>query len=255
LFAGLPPLPVITDPLFYALAVPAVLMTGLAKSGFASGFGTLATPLLALAVSAPQAAAVMLPLLLVMDATNLHQLWRDRDAVLVRRLVPWGVLGIGIGTLLFGLLSAKAVSGLLGALTLAFLAQRLFIPLGRSGVLPPWAGRLCSTTAGFTSFIAHAGGPPIMAYVLPLKLAPAVASATMAVYFAVINVVKVVPYAALGLFDTRNLATSLVLLPLAPLGVWLGVWLVRRIEPTWFYRLGYLGMFCAGCKLLWDGVK
>jgi uncharacterized protein len=248
-------LPLITDPLFYALAIPAVLMTGLAKSGFAAGFGTLATPLLALALPAPQAAAVMLPLLLVMDATGLHQLWRDRDRALVRRLVPWGLLGIGIGTLLFGVLSAKAVAALLGALTLLFLVQRLFLPLGRSGVLPPWAGRLCSTTAGFTSFVAHAGGPPLMAYVLPLKLAPAAASATMAVYFAVINAVKVVPYAALGLFDARNLATSLVLLPLAPLGVWLGVWLVRRIEPTWFYRLGYAGLLCAGVKLLWDGLS
>ncbi len=249
-------LPIITDPVFYALAVPAVLMTGLAKSGFASGFGSLATPLLALAVPAPQAAAVMLPLLLVMDATGLQQLWRDRDTALVRRLVPWGVLGIAVGTLTFGLLSAKAVAGLLGALTLAFLAQRLFFPVKRDAPpLPVWVGRLCSGTAGFTSFVAHAGGPPLMAYVLPMRLAPAVTSATMAVYFAVINAVKVVPFAGLGLLDTRNLATSVVLLPLAPLGVWMGVWLVRRMEPTWFFRLAYVGMFCAGAKLLWDGVK
>ncbi len=247
--------PFITDPLFYAVAVPAVVITGMAKSGFASGFGTLATPMLALAVPAPQAAAIMLPLLLVMDATGLQQLWRARDGALVRRLLPWGVLGIGIGTLLFGLLSARAVAGLLGALTLGFLVQRLMFPLRAEGhVAPPWVGRLCSTAAGFTSFVAHAGGPPLMAYVLPMRLAPVVASATMAVYFAVINLVKLVPYAVLGLFEWRNLATSLLLVPLAPLGVWIGVWLVKRVDPTWFYRLAYLGMAAAGFKLLWDGL-
>jgi hypothetical protein len=247
--------PFITDPWFYALAVPAVLITGLAKSGFASGFGSLATPMLALAVPAPQAAAVMLPLLIAMDATGLQQMWRHRDRALVRQLVPWGVLGIAIGTLLFGLLSDRAVSGLLGALTLLFLAQRLLWPIRAEGTRPPrWAAPLCSTTSGFTSFVAHAGGPPLMAYVLPLKLAPVVASATIAVYFAVINLVKLMPFAALGLLDARNLATSLLLLPVAPLGVWLGVWLVRRTDPTWFYRLAYIGMGVAGFKLLWDGI-
>jgi uncharacterized protein len=94
-----------------------------------------------------------------------------------------------------------------------------------------------------------------MAYVLPMRLAPAVASATMAVYFAAINAAKLVPYTVLGLMDLRNLATSLVLVPLAPLGVWLGVWLTRRVNPQLFYRLAYVGMFCAGSKLLWDGLR
>ena len=86
-------------------------------------------------------------------------------------------------------------------------------------------------------------------------MAPRVLSATLAVYFAVINAVKVVPYAALGLLEARQLATSLLLLPLAPLGVWAGVWLVRRVSAAWFYRLAYLGMFLTGAKLLWDGLR
>ena len=249
-------LPVITDPWFYAVAVPAVLLTGLSKSGFAAGFGSLATPMMAIMLPAPQAAAIMLPLLLVMDATGLQQLWRERDRALVRRLVPWGVVGVVLGTVLFGLLSAKAVAGLLGALTLGFLAQRLFLaPRADAAPAPAWVGPTAAAVSGFTSFVAHAGGPPIISYLLPMKMAPRVLSATMAVYFAVLNAVKVVPYAALGLLDWRNLATSLLLLPLAPLGVWAGVWLVRRVSGTWFYRLAYLGMFLTGVKLLWDGLK
>ncbi len=249
-------LPFITDPWFYAVAVPAVLITGLSKSGFAAGFGALATPLLALVVPAPQAAAVMLPLLIAMDATGLQQMWRDRDAALLRRVVPWGLVGIAIGTALFGLLSAKAVAGLLGVLTLAFLAHRLLGHVRRDArVPPPWVGRLSGTAAGFTSFVAHAGSPPLMAYILPMKLTPTKAAATMAVFFGVINVVKLVPYALLGLMELRNLGTSLLLLPLAPIGVWLGVWLVRRVDPTWFYRLAYAGMAATGLKLLWDGLS
>jgi uncharacterized membrane protein YfcA len=108
--------------------------------------------------------------------------------------------------------------------------------------------------SGFTSFIAHAGGPPINAYVIPLRLTPVVFTATMAYFFFVVNLSKWIPYAWLGLIDFRTLATSLVLMPLAPLGVWLGIRLVPLIGPALFYRLVYVGMFLTGTKLLWDGV-
>ena len=109
--------------------------------------------------------------------------------------------------------------------------------------------------AGFTSFVAHAGGPPISAYLLPLKLEPRVLAGTLAVFLASINLAKWLPYAVLGLIDARNMATALLLLPLAPLAVWAGVWLLRRVRPTWFYRLAYTGMALTGIKLLWDGLK
>ena len=248
--------PLITDPWFYALAVPAVLLMGLGKSGFLSGFGALGTPLLSLVVPVPQAAAIMLPLLLVMDATGLQQLWRERDAALLRQLLPAGLLGVGIGMLGFGLLSTAAVSGLVGALTLLFLAQRLLFPPSASAPpLPRWAALGLATTSGFTSFVVHAGSPPLNVYLLPLRLPPIRFAATSAVFFAAVNLAKWLPYAALGLLSTANLATSLLLLPLAPLGVWLGVWLARRIHARWFYALAYAGMFATGAKLLWDGLR
>lgn len=249
-------MPVVTDPWFYAVAVPAVLLTGLSKSGFASGFGSLAVPMMALVLPVPQAAAIMLPLLMVMDATSLQQLWRHRDPALVRLLLPAGLVGIGVGWALFGLLSPSMVAGVTGALTLAFLAQRLFFPpKPQAPTAPAWVGRACAVGSGFTSFVAHAGNPPIAAYVLPLKLAPAVYSGSMAVFFAVINASKWGPYALLGLIDLPNMTTALVLLPLAPLGVWIGVRLTHRVSPRWFYRLAYAGMGLTGVKLLWDGLR
>ncbi len=88
---------------------------------------------------------------------------------------------------------------------------------------------------------------------IPLKLKPVVFTGTMAFLFFVVNLSKWVPYAWLGLLDWRNLATSLLLLPLAPLGVWIGVRMARRISPELFYRVVYVGMFLTGIKLVWDG--
>jgi uncharacterized protein len=248
--------PTVVDPWFYAVAVPAVLLMGLSKSGFASGFGALATPLMALTMPVPQAAAIMLPLLMVMDATGLQQLWRERDRALLRRLLGFGLLGVAVGWALFGWLSPRTVAAVVGALTLLFLAQRLLFPPKRDGdVAPLWVGRACATAAGFTSFVAHAGGPPINAYLLPQRLDPRKLSATLAVFFAAVNAAKWLPYAALGLIDGRNMATSLLLLPLAPIGVWLGVKLTRYVSANWFYRLAYTGMFLTGTKLLYDGLR
>lgn len=249
-------LPLVTDPWFYAVAVPAILITGLSKSGFASGFGSLSVPLMAMVIPVPQAAAIMLPLLMAMDATSLQQLWRHRDPALLKLLLPGGLVGIGVGWALFGWLSPTTVAGLTGLLTLLFLAHRLGVRPRSDGTrAPDWVGRLCAAGSGFTSFIAHAGNPPISAYLLPLRLAPAVFSGTMAVFFSVINASKWGPYAILGLIDARNMATALVLMPLAPLGVWIGVRLTHRVSPLWFYRIAYGGMGVSGCKLLWDGLR
>lgn len=247
--------PLITDPYFYAVSIPAVLLLGVSKSGFGAGFGSLAVPLMALAVSVPEAAAILMPLLFLMDVLGMAAFRKDFDRTLLKFLVPFGVLGIVIGAVLFKVLNAHTVAALVGAFTLLFLAQRLVFPPHADSPPPPrWLGALLTTTSGFTSFIAHAGGPPISAYVIPLRLSPVQYTATMAFFFFVVNLSKWIPYAWLGLLDWRNMATSLVLLPLAPVGVWTGVWLARRIRPVWFYRFLYTGMLLTGIKLLWDGL-
>ena len=248
-------LPLITDWHFYAFAIPAVLLLGISKSGFGAGFGSLAVPLMAMSVSVPKAAAILMPLLLVMDLMGIHAFRRHVDWPLFKRLIPWALLGTVIGTVLFGYLSAPVVAGIVGILTLLFLAQRLLFPPRADGAPPPrWVGALLTATSGFTSFVAHAGGPPINAYVIPLRLSPVVFTGTMAFFFFVINLAKWLPYAWLGLLDWRNLATSLVLLPLAPLGVWIGVRIARRIDQKLFYRFIYAGMLLTGLKLVWDAL-
>lgn len=246
----------ITDPYFYAVSIPAVLLLGVSKSGFGAGFGSLAVPMMALAVTVPQAAAILMPVLLVMDLLGMAAFRKDFDFKLLRFLIPFGMLGIVVGALLFKVLDARLVAGIVGGFTLLFLAQRLLFPPRADSAAPPkWVGAILTVTSGFTSFIAHAGGPPINAYVLPMRLAPVRFTATMAFFFFVINLCKWIPYGWLGLLDLRNMSTSLVLLPVAPIGVWVGVKIARRINPVLFYRLVYLGMFLTGSKLVWDAVR
>lgn len=247
--------PLITDPYFYAVAVPAVVLLGVSKSGFGAGFGSLAVPMMALAVTVPEAAAILMPLLFVMDVLGMAAFRKDFDLALLRHILPFGVLGIVIGAVLFKVLQAHTVAAIVGAFTLLFLAQRLaFMPQPDSAPPPRWLGAILATTSGFTSFIAHAGGPPINAYVMGLRLKPLPFTATMACFFFVVNLCKWIPYAWLGLLDLRNMTTSLVLLPLAPVGVWIGVRLARRISQALFYRFLYAGMLLTGVKLLWDGL-
>lgn len=249
-------MPLITDPAFYAVAIPAALLVGVGKSGVAGGFGILAVPLIALVMPVPQAAAIVLPLLTVGDMFGLAALIRDRDRALLRVLLPAGLAGTVVGFLLFGVLAPKAVSAVLGVMTLLFIAQRTWSSSGAaSRAVPRWFTALAGVAAGITSFVAHAGGPPISIALLPMRLAPAAFAATTSVFFTVINASKWLPYAWLGLIDLTNMLTALLLAPCAVLGVWLGVSLLRRLPAVWFYRLVSAGLLITGLKLTWDGLR
>ena len=248
----------ITDPWFYVAAVPAVLLFGIAKGGFGGGLGVLAVPLMALAVSPVQAAAVLLPILCLMDLVGL---WAYRGRWLwpeLRILIPASLVGIAVGTLMFGLMSAATVRIVVGVVAIVF-TLHFFYSLRHEDAsalphFPPGVGLAAGATGGFTSFIAHSGGPPISMYLLRRPLDRTDFVATTVLLFAVINYVKLVPYAWLGQLSTGNLITSLVLAPLAPVGVYIGVWLHRRVSDRFFFRLMYVLLFVVGCKLLYDGI-
>lgn len=243
-----------TDPLFYLAAIPAILLIGISKSGFGSGFGGLAVPLIALTVTVPEAAAVLMPLLFVLDILALRAYRDGYDKALLRQLLPWSLLGIGIGFLLFKYIDTHIVEGTVGVFALIFVAQRMLFPPSPHGViLPRWIGVSLTTMSGFTSFVAHAGSPPLNAYLLPMRLAPVTFAATMAVLFFWVNLAKWVPYAYLGLFDARGLVTALVLMPFTPIGIWIGVRIARKISPQLFYFFVQTGMVLTGCKLVFDG--
>jgi uncharacterized membrane protein YfcA len=177
----------------------------------------------------------------------------------LRAILPGGLLGIALGTAVFGLMSDQAVKLMVGLIALVFLARSLWQARpGRTAPPPagssPRRGGFWGAMSGLTSTIAHAGGPPLAVYLYPLRLDRATLAATTVVFFAVLNYAKLVPYFFLGQLSATNLVTSLLLLPLAPVGIWMGVWLAKRMSDLWFYRVIYVMLGVTGTKLVWDGL-
>ena len=245
-----------SDPWFYLMAVPALLITGISKGGFGGGLGILAVPMLALVVSPAQAAAILLPVLILMDLIGVRAYWRRFDPHALAVMLPGALLGIALGGLAFGILDARATRLIVGAIALLFVAHYLLGGGRLAAARPPnaWLGAICGALAGFTSTIAHAGSPAAAIYLLPLKLDKTRFVATNVVLFAAVNLMKLVPYGLLGELSGANLATALALAPLAPLSMVLGVRLHHRIEPTTFYRLCYALVALTGLKLIYDGL-
>lgn len=245
----------ITDPFFYLCAIPAVLIFGLAKGGFGGSIAIVSVPLMAIAISPIQAAAIMLPVLLVMDAFALWSFrgkWHKTNLMI---LVPSAIVGIVIGALYFHYLSEDAVRLLIAVIAILFTLDYL---IKRGNITPSKPsiakGSLWGAVAGFTSFGIHAGGPPVNVYLLPQNLDKTILMGTMAVFFAIINAVKVVPYALLGQLDYSNFMTSLVLIPFAPIGVRLGYFLHHKSSQATIINLCYIFLAVAGAKLFFDGI-
>ena len=243
------------DPFFFLCAVPAVLIFGIAKGGFGGSIGVVSVPLMAFAVSPLQAAAILLPILCVMDLLAVHKFWRAWDTDNLKVILPGACLGVVLGAFTFKYLSEAHVRILIGGLAAGFALNyyrkgRLHAPQLPNRI----RGSFWSMVAGFTSFGIHAGGPPLSVYLMPQKLHPTLFVGTCTILFAVTNYIKLIPYFWLGQFNVENLWASLLLLPLAPLGVWLGYWMHRRFSSAQFYGLFNLFLLLAGTKLSYDGV-
>ena len=243
------------DPFFVAIAVAAVLIVGLSKAGLLGGLGVVGVPLLTLVMAPRDAAGMMLPVLLCMDAVAIWMYRKECDWSLLRIMLPGAAIGTLVGWALWAVVSDAVVLLMVGVVTLLFILDAI-LPLRKKleGLPPskPW-GVLWGGVAGFTSFISHTGGPPYQIYVLPRRLPPAVYAGTTAFFFAIVNTAKLVPYYFLGQLNVQNLTLSAALAPVGVAGVFLGVYLVRRIDARLFYRIAYWLVFLLALQLIWEG--
>lgn len=244
----------VDNPWFYVAALPALVLTGISKGGLGGGVGGVAVPLMALTISPAHAAAIMLPILCVMDLPAIKAYFGRWDKQQMRIVLPAALAGMVVGTFTFRYLNDSWLRILLGIIAVGFVANNLRRTNPHPARPSRAKGWFWGSISGYTSFVAHAGGPPFSVYMLPLKLDKTVFVATSVVFFAVGNYVKILPYLWLGLFDSRNLATSIVLFPVGVAGVYLGVWLHKRLNQALFYRIIFVLLGLTGVKLLYDGI-
>lgn len=242
---------------FYAVAIPAVILVGLAKGGF-TGLGALSLPALAFVINPVQAAAILLPILIVQDIVGVWAFRRTVEWGVLGWMLPGAAIGVVLGYVFAASVTPEAVMAAVGVISALFGAYRLWLArhaLPREAArMPEWMGSLFGVASGFTSQVAHAGQPPFQLWVLPRNLAPQLLVGTTAVFFAAVNWIKVPAYLALGQFTRENLLTAAALLPVAIASTLAGVWLVRRIAPDRFYTAIYWLMIAVGVALVWEAL-
>jgi uncharacterized membrane protein YfcA len=245
------------SPAGWCVAAFAVLLTGISKGGFGGALGGIAVPLMAIWMSPTTAAALMLPMLCLMDLAGLRAYWRQGSWPELRTLLVGAVIGIVLGALAFGLMPETVVKLCVGAIAVLFALQRLYVRFSKRapGHASLKSGVFWGSLAGFTSTLAHAGGPPVLLYMFARPLTKQQFVATVSVFFAATNAAKLVPYVALHLFSLPVLKICLLLAPLAPVGVWLGVWLQRRVPEKTFFALATALLGLSGLQLIYDALR
>lgn len=244
----------LSDPLFFATALAACLFLGLAKGGL-TGVGLIATPMLSLLIPPLQAVAIVLPILILQDIMSVWVYRRDWDAWNLKVMLPGAVAGVALGWAFMAQTPEAAVRLAIGLVTLTFVLNQWFGRRPQKVRRRPsiWRGVVAGGISAFTSTISHAGGPPYQIYVMPQQLAKMTFVGTTAIFFAAINAMKIAPVFALGQFNTENLFTSAVLMPVAAATNYLGIVLVRRMPAELFYRIVYFVMFLLSLELIRGG--
>ncbi len=226
--------------LILLLVAAVAFLIGLSKGGLGGTAGALATPLLALVLPADEVIGLILPILMLADifAVALH--WGHWNRKLVLLLIPGALVGVLIGTVLITNAPTETLRTLLGIIVLIFALYKIFekrILRTLEYKSRDWHGIVAGTITGFSSALAHTGGPPVSIYLLMQEVSPRVFIATSALFFFILNWIKVPFYFYADLFDFETLKQIAWILPLVPIGVVTGRWLARRFDRSTFEQI------------------
>jgi uncharacterized protein len=241
---------------FWSCAIVASLLVGASKGGL-PGVGVLGVPVLAQATSPVVAAGLLLPILITSDIYGLWMYRKNFDVRIIKIIVAASLIGIGVGWATAHITSDDLVKLIVGLIGLSYFVDALLksrrVIAPRTADLP--RGIFWGSIAGFTSFVAHAGGPPYQMYVLPQKLDKMTYAGTATITFTIINLLKVPPYWALGQINFISLEICAWLTPVAIIGAFAGYHLTKILPEKLFFRLVEVALFLLSLKLIWDGVS
>ena len=245
------------DPLTLVVAALCVFIISFTKGAFGGGFAIIGIPLLALVMDPLVAGAFLAPLFCAGDVVALRywrpSTWSRPD---LRILVPGQLVGMGLGFLVLNVADRSLFAVALAVITLLFTAHwftggRTVVKRARS--LPK--GVAAGIASGVTSMVAHAGGPPVAMYLLPLGLPKTVYAGTTYLFFVVSNFAKVGPWLVLATPTPELWRLMALSLPVIVAGVWLGWRLHERLDQRQLYNACYALLVVVALKLLWDGLK
>ncbi|MGS2720130.1 TSUP family transporter [Paraglaciecola aestuariivivens] len=227
------------------------MLIGISKSAFAGALGVFAVPLLMFKLSAVEAIALMLPLLIIADAMSLKSFWNKWDKTLLRSLIPGAIIGVLIANLVMEHINANFLGLIIASICIMFAIKNLWFKQLKLSILNNRLGAYCmSATSGITSTLVHAGGPPLIIYFTAIELAQTKFVATAAAVFAIMNILKLIGALSLGLLSLDTVVTAMAFFPLAMLGNWLGVKINQGLDKQLFlkvmnYLLLMLGIWLA----------
>jgi uncharacterized membrane protein YfcA len=221
----------------YFVVALGMFLVGMSKGGLGATLTAITVPLMALVLPIKDVIGMMPPVLMLADALAVGAHWRKWDNRSVLLLIPASLIGVTIGTLFLANAPARLIRMVLGAIILLFVIYKLFEKrIFRKATYTPrnWHGLLAGSTAGFTSSVAHTGGPPVAIYLLLQNVQPRVFAATSAIFFLILNYIKIPFYYVADVFNFDLLQQLLWLLPMVPLGVGAGKWVVTRVSKQLF---------------------
>jgi uncharacterized membrane protein YfcA len=240
-----------SQPDLLAVLIVAAFLVGLSKGGMPA-IGMLSVPLLSLFMSPLKAAVLLLPLYLLADMVAVYLYRREYSLPNIKILIPAGLIGSLIGWATATIVSDAVVALMIGVMGIVFCLYRWLSKAHAAAATPVdlKKGIFWGTISGFTSFVAHAGGPPFQIYTLPQKMPKMVFAGTSVWVFAALNLSKVVPYHFLNPSSAASLKASLLLIPAAGLGTLAGRQLIKRLPETWFYLAVQIALFLISIRLV-----
>ncbi|WP_367114067.1 sulfite exporter TauE/SafE family protein [Roseicyclus sp.] len=243
----------------FGLAALGAMLAGISKGGFGGSLGFAGSAILAVVVEPGVALALMLPVLMAIDMAAVRAYWGRWDKPSAGAILTGAVPGLVLGAVLFSVISADSIRVLIGLVAVGFPLFRIALARGWIAPRPTGFDRrkgwIAGMGVGFTSFVAHAGGPPFAVFMLGQGgIDKTRYHATSVIVFWVVNAMKAALYTMLGLFSWQLLGWSAALIPFAMIGTLIGVKAHKLIPERLFFMVAYTALMLTGMKLLWDGV-
>lgn len=250
----------------YLLVGFGVMFIGISKAGFGGGMGMLTVPICVVGLGELGkdtlfAIGFLLPLLCLGDGISLWHYRRSWNWGSVKPLVPGAIIGIVVGSILMGRVSASLFQILLGLVAVVFVLFHLFREkiLGKPDESvdrkpePPHVSWIFGILSGMTSTFAHGAGPLVAMYLIPKNLPKSEFVGTNALIFSVINWMKVPFFFMIGAIHLGTLQWNLMFFMLVPAGVAVGIFLHGKVSEVWFRNIVLITTCLAGVKLLASG--